>query len=190
MSIIQTCEYLIAQNTINMKLKKLLSLVIIFVSLGNTSAYSQSKKLIYGGSKQGTSWDVYLLNKKLAQEIKIGGETRRLYLVDLEVRSTEVVSGETSTKRKTDLVQCSTSAPFIAFKDNYSPQTAILHYINPGGDWSGYNQDSHLQYWAICHDLLGDSNYNPKAKAKELGYSLDLEDRQVEIPYGLMDKLK
>ncbi|MEB3217032.1 MAG: hypothetical protein VKN72_12510 [Nostocales cyanobacterium 94392] len=67
-----------------MKLKNLLNLAIIFVFLGNTSAYAQSKRLMYEGFRQGTSWKVYLLNKKLAQEIKLGGETRRLYLVDLE----------------------------------------------------------------------------------------------------------
>ncbi|MEB3218368.1 MAG: hypothetical protein VKN72_19335, partial [Nostocales cyanobacterium 94392] len=153
--------------------------------LGNTSAYAQNKRLMYEGFRQGTSWKVYLLNKKLAQEIKLGGETRRLYLVDLEINNS--YSG---IKRRTDLVQCSASAPFVAFKDDSIPQTAILHYINPGGEWAGYNQDSHLQYWVICHDLWKPLDSDLKRLAKQFGYSTQLESMQVEIPYGLMDKLK
>ncbi|NJO65938.1 MAG: hypothetical protein HC836_50060 [Richelia sp. RM2_1_2] len=168
-----------------MKLKKLLSLATIFVLLGNTSAYAQNKRLMYEGFRQGTSWKVYLLNKKLAQEIKLGGETRRLYLVDLEIDNSD-----NGIKKRTDLVQCSTEAPFVAFKDDYSVQTAILHYINPGGEWSGYNQDSHLQYWVICHDLWKPFDYDLKRLAKQFGYSMQLESTQVEIPYGSMDKLK
>lgn len=168
-----------------MKLKKFLGLVTILVFLGNTSAYPQSKRLMYEGFRQGTSWKVYLLNQKLAQEIKLGGETRRLYLVDLEINDS--FSG---IKRRTDLVQCSTSAPFVAFKNDNLPQTAILHYINPGADPSGYNQDSHWQYWIICHKLWKPFDYDLKVKAKQFGYSTQLKSKQVEIPYKLMDQLK
>ena len=143
----------------NMKLKKLLSLVIIFVFSGNTSAYPQSKRLMYEGFQQGSSWKVYLLNKKLAQEIQLSGETRRLYLVDLEIDSND--SG--IKKRRTDLVQCSASQPFVAFKNDDLKQTAILHYINPGGEWSGYNKDSHLEYWIICQELWKPFDYDLKA---------------------------
>ncbi|NJK51672.1 MAG: hypothetical protein HC936_00875 [Leptolyngbyaceae cyanobacterium SU_3_3] len=133
----------------------------------------------------GTSWEVYLLNKKFVKQIELGGETRKLYLAEMEVNNS--YSG---TFKQTSLFQCSTSAPFVAFKTDSIPGLAILHYINPGGDWFGYNFEGHQQYWAICHDLWQVSSDKWTSEAKRLGYSTELKSDQIEVPYELMRSLK
>lgn len=167
-----------------MKLK-LASLVGILVLVLSLSAHAQSKRLMFEGTRQGVTWRVYLLNKKLTKTMKVSGETRRLYLVNLEV-----VNSSSGISRRTDLVQCSTSRPFVAFKADFIPDSAIIHYINPGGETFGYNADSHWQYWVVCHDLWQPWEQDLAAKAKQLGYSMKLESEQVEIPYGVMQYLK
>jgi hypothetical protein len=170
-----------------MKVNKLSKILIILISLLTTNihASAESKKLIYEDSRQGSSWSVYLLDKKLIKEIELGGETRRLYLVNEEINSSY-----DGIRQQTNLVQCSTSQPFIAFKDEYEQQMAIIHYINPGGEMFGYNTGDHWTYWAVCHDLFSPREYDLKLRANELGYSTKLESQQLEIPYELLQYLK
>jgi len=151
----------------------------------NTQIQAETKKLIYEDARQGTSCQVYLLNKKFVNKVTNGGETRNLYLVDVEIDNS--YSG---VSRQTNLIQCSTSEPFVAFKDDYKPGMAILHFINPGGDISGYNKGSHWEYWVVCHDLWEPWKYNLKSKARQLGYSTQLLSEQIEVPYGLMQYLR
>jgi hypothetical protein len=170
-----------------MKVSKLIKLFIALIWLFNINiiAQAESKKLIYEGSRQGSSWSVYLLNKKLIKEIELGGEIRRLYLVNEEVnRSYDGVH------QQTNLVQCSTSQPFIAFKNEYEPQMAIIHYINPGGEMFGYDTGDHWTYWAVCHDLFSSWEYDLKLRATQLGYSTKLESQQLEIPNELLQYLE
>ena len=70
-----------------MKISKLTQIFVALTLVLNTNIHAQaeSKKLIYEGARQGSSWAVYLLNKKLVKKVELGGETRRLYLVDLEI---------------------------------------------------------------------------------------------------------
>ncbi|MBV6627797.1 MAG: hypothetical protein KI793_33555 [Rivularia sp. (in: Bacteria)] len=168
-----------------MKIKYTFTLAFIFILLINTTAYSQNKRLMYEGMRQGVSWKVYLLNKKLAKQINIAGKTRKLYLADLEIHNSD-----SGIKRKTHLVQCSTEQPFVAFKDNNSTGTVILHHINPGGEWFGYNRESHQEYWIICHNLWKPFDYDLQAKAKQYGYSPQLRGYQSIIPYGVMNNIK
>jgi hypothetical protein len=169
-----------------MKIGKLTLIFVTLTLLLNTNiiAQAESKKLIYEGMQQGISWSVYLLNKKFVKEVKLGGETRRLYLVDEEIKSDDGV------RQQTNLVQCSTSEPFIAFKDEYEPQMAIIDYLNPGGEMFGYNTGDHWKYWAVCHDLWKPWEYKLDLKASQFGYSGKLESQQIEVPYGLLQYLK
>lgn len=160
-------------------------LILIFLASATISARSQSKKLMYRGARQGTEWTVYLLNKKLVQTVELGGETRKIYSIDLEIDNS--YSG---ISQQTNLVQCSTSQPFIAFKDSDREKVAILHFLNPGGEQFGYNSDSHSIYWIICHELWQPWEYDLKSQAVELGYSTRLESQQIEIPYGMLQDLK
>lgn len=170
-----------------MKFDKLIKIFIAIIWLLNTNiiAQAESKKLIYQGMQQGISWSVYLLNKKFVKEVKLGGETRRLYLVDEE---TKVSDGEVG--QQTILIQCSTSQPFVAFEDSYDQQMAIFHFINPGEEPGGYNSGSHWTYWTVCHDLWKPWEYKLDYKASQLGYSGQLESQQIEVPYGLLQYLK
>lgn len=166
-----------------MKLEKIASICIATLACLNINltASADNKKLIYSGFRQGVSWEVYLLNKKFVKEIETGGETRRLYLVD-----TEINNSYSGISRQTNLVQCSTSEPFIAFKDDYSPGSAVIDFINPGGEMYGYNTGTHWQYWVVCHNLWQPWEYNLEYKAIQLGYSTELKTEQTRIPYGLL----
>ena len=165
-----------------MKISKLTQIFIALTLVLNANiiAQAESKKLIYEGMRQGISWTVYLLNKKFVKEVKLGGETRRLFLVDEEINSS---NGGVS--RNTNLIQCSTSEPFVAFKDDYEQQMAVIDFINPGDELSGHRTGSDWTYWAVCHDLWKPWEYDLNYKAKQLGYSTQLENQQIEVPYGL-----
>lgn len=168
-----------------MKILKCLGIAGLLIALITLNTQAESKRLISQGSRQGTSWKVYLLNKKFVKEVKLGGETKKLYLADMEIDNS--YSG---TSKQTRLFQCSTSAPFVAFKDSAISGLAFLHYLNPGGNWGGYNFGSYQQYWAICHDLWQLPTNQWTSQAKQLGYSTELKSEQVEIPYELMQNLK
>lgn len=171
-----------------MKALRFLSIAALFTIVLASSTQAQSKQLIYQRSRIGDTWRVYLLNKKLVKEVKLGGETRRLYLADMKVDFSS-----TGVTKRTSLFQCSTSAPFVAFKDSSVSGLAILHYINPGGNWFGYNVGSHWEYWAVCHDVWDAQRTNDSdlaAKARQLGYSTELKTEQIEIPHELMRSLK
>ena len=168
-----------------MKALKCLGIATLLTAITALNAQAQPKRLIEQGSRQGTSWKVYLLNKKFVKEIKLGGETKKLYLAEMEINNS--YSG---TSKRTSLFQCSTSKPFVAFKDSSISGLAILHYINPGGEWFGYNVGAHRQYWAICHDLWQLPSDQWTSQAKKLGYSTELKSEQIEIPYELMQSLK
>ncbi len=68
---------------------------------------------------------------------------------------------------------CSTERPAFVF---YSDGKFVAHVLNVGDSAgvSGYNTDSHLLYWAICHQKVlreGDLSSEEVAKqAQELGY--------------------
>ena len=170
-----------------MKINQLIPTSIFFTWLLSASidAPAQSKKLIYEGLRQGTSWSVYLLNKEPVKQIERGGETKQLYVVNLETDSSY-----DGISQQTNIVQCSTSQPFIAFKDDYDTAMAIVHYINPGGEMYGYNTASNWIYWAVCHDLYSPWDYDLTSKATQLGYSTELGSQQVEMPYVLLQYLE
>jgi hypothetical protein len=170
-----------------MRLGGLAGIVITLAWVLNLNAHVQAetKKLIYESGRQGVSWAVYLLNKKFVKEVELGGETRRLYLVELETDNSN-----SGVSRQTHLIQCSTSQPFVAFKDDSTSGVAIVHFINPGGETYGYNAGSHWEYWAVCHDVLQDSQRDLASQARQLGYSTELSSKQVEVPYALMQSLR
>jgi hypothetical protein len=159
-----------------MKISKLIKPFIVLIWLLNINILvrSQSKQLIYEGASQGTEWSVYLLDKN-----------RRLYLVNLEIDNS--YSGNS---QQTNLIQCSTAQPFVAFKDDRDRHMAIIHYINPGEEPYGYNSGSHWNYWAVCHNLFDAWKYNLNLKANQLGYSTKLNSEQIEIPSELLQYLK
>ena len=170
-----------------MKFAKLAVILILLASSWNynTQIRAETKKLIYEDARQGISWKVYLLKKKLVTKVTYGGETRKGYLVDLEINNS--YSG---VYRQTNLIQCSTASPFVAFKDRDTPKMAILHFINPGGEISGYDKGSHWEYWVVCHELWEPWKYNLSSKARQLGYSTQLSSEQIEIPYQVMQYLR
>ncbi len=106
-----------------MKLGRLASIVITLAWVLNLNAHVQAetKRLIYQSGRQGVSWAVYLLNKKFVKEVELGGETRRLYLVELETDNSD-----SGVSRQTHLIQCSTSQPFVAFKDDSTSEWQLF----------------------------------------------------------------
>jgi hypothetical protein len=172
----------------------IVGLSLLFLAGQSTTLQAAPKRLIASDLNQGQRTQSFWLNQTLVQTFRLGGETRRIYSVDVEVVATAADSDRIkSTRRQTNLVQCSTAAPFIAFKSPFEKDVAILDYLNPGGDVFGYNQGSHWLYWAVCQNLWvaqSLTDYDLAAKAKSLGYSPDLKVEQVEIPYMLMRSLK
>jgi hypothetical protein len=170
-------------------------LTILFVLIGvvnsaraNPKPTAKPKQLIYTGYRQGVSWQVFLLNTRSAGQLKVNEEIRKLYLVDLET-----VLNKTKYKF-TDLVQCSTTYPFVASRDELSnPKITNVNSLNPGGDISGYNFSNHMLYWTVCHNLKDAQRYEPeelKFKAERLGYTTVLENADLEIPNWDYEKLK
>jgi len=74
---------------------------------------------------------------------------------------------------KVSYAYCSTDRPAFVFYDNGKFYAHVLNVGDPTGV-SGYNTDSHLLYWAICHEKflrVNDLASEEVAKrAQELGY--------------------
>jgi len=175
--------------SIAMKLGRLTGIVIalawVFNLTTHNPVFAETKRLIYEDTRQGISWKVYLLNKKFVKEVELGGETRRLYLIDVEIDNSE-----SGVSQQTNLIQCSKSQPFVAFKDEYISGMAIINFINPGGETYGYNAGTHWEYWAICHDIWQPWKRDLVFQARQLGYSTELNSEQIRIPYELMQLLR
>lgn len=87
------------------------------------------------------------------------------------------------TTRRQDWVQCSIRQPFVARIDaEWSPGKVSIEYLNPGGQPPNARIPSHRIYWAVCHEILQADISNMAAKAKSLGYSLQLEEEGHEVP--------
>lgn len=153
------------------------------------SVRPKTKQLIFTGMNQGISWQVFLLNTKPAGQIKVQDEVRKLYLVDLET-----IVNKTTTTKFIDLVQCSTTSPFVATRDStFNSKNTYVAFLNPGGDISGANYSTHMLYWTVCHGLKNAQGYQLeelKSLAKRLGYTTELENPSVEIPNWDYEKLK
>lgn len=156
---------------------RIIATTLMVLSFGlNTSV--AAKTPISEGTRQGVTWKTYLLNTNYVKPIVRGEETRRIYLAN-----TETHNSSSGISRRTDLLQCSTSEPFVSFNITESGRgITIVHYINPGGD-SGAFPASHNLYWAVCHQVYEPWKRDLVTQAKQLGYSLNLTERQTKIPH-------
>ncbi|MCC5667238.1 hypothetical protein LC653_25960 [Nostoc sp. CHAB 5784] len=138
---------------------------------------AQNKRLVNSGCRQGFCWETYVLGKRVIRQDQLGGSKRTVYLVDLESKDSR------GTNRQQRWVQCFTKEPFVAFiPPALDTDQVFIHYINPGGEFYGYNGSSHQMYWAICHNIWQANLSNMAGKARSLGYSLRLKTDQREVP--------
>ncbi len=145
---------------------------------------AQAKQLVDAGCRQGSCWETFVLNKKRVAQDRLAGVTSQLYKVELETKS------KSGTNRSINWVYCSTRQPFLAFSDSADKNLLYVHYLNPGGEVFGYNTGSNKIYWAVCHDDWTVQVLSPEQglaqKAQRLGYSLDLQSDQREIPKQIL----
>lgn len=77
-------------------------------------------------------------------------------------------------------VYCSRIKPAYIFN---SDGTYYAHLLNPGGSPLGYDISDYPIYWATCHNFVGPDFFSEEmtARAIRLGYSLNLDARQIEL---------
>lgn len=126
----------------------------------------------------GYCWDQKLSKKTLVQKLRGG----TLYSIELAHRSWKFESQPPDTFKpsRTNYVYCSTTRPTLIFQfDN----KYYAHFLNPGGEWYGYNISSYPVYWATCHEFSAKDfrNDNMRRRAFQLGYSLRLKTDQREL---------
>ncbi|MGB3493913.1 MAG: hypothetical protein WBA57_14380 [Elainellaceae cyanobacterium] len=146
-----------------------------------TPASAQTERLVTEGCRQGYCWEEYLLDQQVVHQNHLGGVDNILYEVSLESHNSNGI------EQRNQWVYCSTSEAFVAFDGFGDSELLYLHYLNPGGNQvGGYNADSHRLYWAVCHDVWQPDLWSPQnglaQQARQLGYSLNLEEGQREIP--------
>lgn len=139
-------------------------------------ASAQNRKLVSSGCRQGRCWETYIVGKKVIRQDELGGRKRTVYLVDLEGKVPRAED------RWQNWVQCSTKEPFVAFiSPVLDTNQVFIHYLNPGGEFYGYNGSSHQLYWATCHNIWQPDLSKMAEKARSLGYSLRLKTEQREV---------
>jgi hypothetical protein len=137
----------------------------------------------------GYCWDQKLSKKRLVQKFRFG----TLYSIELASRSWKFQSQppDTFEPSRTSYVYCSTTRPAFIFQLDRNPNQYYAHFLNPGGEWYGYNVSSYPVYWETCHQFSAKDfrNDNMRRRALQLGYSLRLKTEQRELN-NLRDFLK
>ncbi|MCS6812374.1 MAG: hypothetical protein NZ772_02200 [Cyanobacteria bacterium] len=145
---------------------------------GGHSTIALARTLYTSGMRQGISWQSYLLSRRQVSQNSLGGVKSQVYVVEVE---TQVASQPV--QRSRHWVHCSTRQPFVAFPGTAGMKDwVIIHYLNPGGEYSGYNTDSHRLYWAVCHNMFRAHLDTLGRRARDLGYPGNLPSDQREVP--------
>lgn len=131
-----------------------------------------------GRCHMGECWEQKLIEKTLLKSSSQG----KLYSVKIATRSWPMGSSPNSPfgSSQINYVYCSTKKPAYLFS---SDGIYYGHLLNPGGDWYGYNMSDYPIYWATCHNFVGPDFFSERMKAKaiQLGYSVNLPSEQVEL---------
>ena len=147
-------------------------------------ALAQQRRLINENCRQGSCWETFLLNKRLIHSDTLGGNTNRLYEVELEV-----VDNREGTSRRTQWAYCSLEEPYVAFDfPDEDDEFLYLHYLSPANTlgMAGYNHGSHSLYWAVCHDQFDQDVYGLASLARQIGYSNSQMSTQIMLPKSFL----
>ena len=147
-------------------------------------AMAQQRRLVEGGCRQGSCWETYYLGKRLIHNNTLGGNSNRLFEVDLEV-----VSDYSGTNPRKQWVYCSLEESFVAFDfPDEDDEFLYFHYLSPANTLNigGYNQGSLSLYWAVCHDRFDESIYDLAATALQLGYFESQSSYQTILPKSFL----
>jgi hypothetical protein len=158
-------------------LKRLLPLTIAIISISPVMP-AFADLILSGRCQMGTCWEQKFFGKTLLEK----GSDGTLYSVELATRSWPMGSEPSGSfsPSKISYVYCSTIRPTYIFK---LENKYYAHFLNPGGDWFGYNRSEYPVYWATCHNFIGPDFFseNMKHKAIDLGYPLNLPSEQKEL---------
>jgi hypothetical protein len=156
------------------------SLIGVAIASVSPGAIAQTGQLLWSGCRQGYCSETYLINQQVIHQNRLGGVDNTLYEVALERHTNDGVEPQVQ------WVYCSTSEPFTAFESTIE-DLMIVNYLNPGGQlMMASSGGAHQLYWSICHEMWHPEVWNPERglanQARQLGYSLVLEEDQREIP--------
>lgn len=131
--------------------------------------------------RMGTCYRVTHLGQQLLRRSPNGV----LYSVRQETKSWPETAQmpKPATQVKESFVFCSTKRPTYIFSGFPGmPKRFVAHRLSPSGGWGGYNWDSHLIYWFVCHGRLAkhDTAAATARLAQGLGYPPELPTDQVE----------
>lgn len=134
---------------------------------------------IEGRCYQGICFDFSVGTKKLIKKTKLGS----LYEVNIQTFQYSYNQPERQLVNSgSQYALCSTKKPAIIFP-SYDKKNYIVHLLNPGVSYVGYNLDSYKLYWFICHDLVNRDLFGDKIKpyARRLGYNGQLKEEQISV---------
>ncbi len=158
-------------------LKRLLTLTITLTIISPILP-ALADLILPGRCQMGTCWDTKLYRKKLIEKGKDG----TLYSVDIATRSWKMGNEAPANfgASYSNYIYCSNTKPAYIFK---SQNKYYAHFLNPGGDWYGYNISDYPIYWVTCHNFVGPNFFSKemKDKAIQLGYPLNLPSEQKEL---------
>lgn len=158
-------------------LKRLVSLTIAMTIISQAQP-AFGDLILPGNCHMGRCWEQKFFRKTLLEK---GGDGT-LYSVELATRSWSMEAEPSGlfTPSETGYIYCSTIRPAYIFK---SENKYYAHFLNPGGEWYGYNRSDYPVYWATCHNFIGPDFFSEamKNRAIQLGYPLNLPSEQKEL---------
>lgn len=81
-----------------------------------------------------------------------------------------------------ETVRCQRTSPMRITNDG---RQLLVRFLNPGGTITPANRRDHLVWWAVCFpDQAGRDPAQLAATARSLGFSGQLEERQLVLPSG------
>jgi hypothetical protein len=127
-----------------------------------------------GRCHQGYCYDTIYLGKTLLER----GSDGVLYAVETAIQWHE---GRTDVAKES-YVYCSTTKPAVIFAVDSTDGPYRASLLNPGERQPiGAFMSSYPVYWATCHNLVGPRFDVSEDRAREMGYSMNLQESQIAI---------
>jgi len=100
---------------------------------------------------------------------------------DAEARTIGIwVENPTGVRQATETIRCSPTAPMRLGRES---RGLVLKELNPGGQITDANRLDHQIWWAACFPALaGQDPAQLRARARQLGYSGQLTEREQVLP--------
>jgi hypothetical protein len=153
---------------------------LVLLNVPTIPASAQPKPLIEK-CRMGTCYRVEHLGQRLLERSPDGNPYAVRSGISFWPQNTQPPQRPETTRET--FVLCSTRKPTYIFSSFAgAPQRFTAHRLNPSGGWSGYNWDSHVTYWFVCHQQRADRLTAPSLArlARLLGYPAALPTDQVE----------